>query len=93
MLQQVSRSLFGEFVRTQPCPRCGGRGRIVETPCSACDGAGRTLERRTLEVEVPPGIHDGQRIRMRGAATPARPGRRRATCTSRYGFGRTGARP
>jgi molecular chaperone DnaJ len=66
MLQQVSRSLFGEFVRTQSCPRCAGSGRIVETPCSACDGAGRTLVRRSVEVEVPPGIHDGQRIRMRG---------------------------
>jgi molecular chaperone DnaJ len=65
-LQQVSRSLFGEFVRTQPCPRCGGSGWIVETPCRACDGAGRTLERRSLEVDVPPGIHDGQRIRLRG---------------------------
>jgi molecular chaperone DnaJ len=66
MLQEVSRSLFGEFVRTHACPRCGGSGRIVETPCTRCEGAGRTLERRTVEVEVPPGIHDGQRIRMRG---------------------------
>ena len=74
MLQQVSRSLFGEFVRTQQCPRCGGSGRIVETPCSACDGAGRTLERRALEIEVPPGIHDGQRIRMRGRGHAGAPG-------------------
>jgi molecular chaperone DnaJ len=74
MLQQVSRSLFGEFVRTQQCPRCGGSGTIVVTPCSACDGAGRTLARRTLEVEVPPGIHDGQRIRMRGRGHAGAPG-------------------
>jgi molecular chaperone DnaJ len=74
MLQQVSRSLFGEFVRTQPCPRCGGSGRVVETPCRACDGAGRTLETQTLEVDVPPGIHDGQRIRMRGRGHAGAPG-------------------
>jgi molecular chaperone DnaJ len=66
LLQQVSRSLFGEFVRTQPCPRCAGAGLVVETPCRSCDGAGRTLENRRLEVEIPPGIHDGQRIRVRG---------------------------
>ena len=64
-LQQVSRSLFGEFVRTRPCPTCAGTGSIVESPCTACQGGGRTIERQQLEVEVPPGIHDGQRIRMR----------------------------
>jgi molecular chaperone DnaJ len=65
-LQQVSRSAFGEFVRTQACPRCGGAGRVVEHPCPACDGAGRVVEERSLEVEIPPGIHDGQRIRISG---------------------------
>jgi molecular chaperone DnaJ len=74
MLQQVSRSLFGEFVRTQSCPRCGGSGRVVETPCGACDGAGRTLARQTLEIGVPPGIHDGQRIRVRGRGHAGSPG-------------------
>jgi molecular chaperone DnaJ len=65
-MQQVSRSVFGEFVRTQPCSRCAGAGRIVVEPCPECDGAGRVLEERTLEVEIPPGIHDGQRIRLTG---------------------------
>jgi molecular chaperone DnaJ len=65
-LQQVSRSAFGEFVRTQTCPTCGGSGRLVEHPCSDCDGSGHVLEERTLEVEIPPGIHDGQRIRLSG---------------------------
>jgi molecular chaperone DnaJ len=65
-LQQVSRSVFGEFVRTSACPTCQGRGEIVEHPCTECDGAGRTLERRELDVDVPAGIHDGQRIRLSG---------------------------
>ena len=65
-LQQVSRSLFGEFVRTQACPACGGSGRKIETPCTECQGAGRVLEERRLEVTIPPGIHDGQRIRLSG---------------------------
>jgi molecular chaperone DnaJ len=66
-LRQVSRSVFGEFVRTQSCPACAGTGSVVETPCTACDGAGRTLQQTELEVEIPAGIHDGQRIRITGA--------------------------
>jgi molecular chaperone DnaJ len=65
-LQQVTRSAFGEFVRTQTCPTCGGSGRLIEHPCRDCDGSGQVLDERSLEVEIPPGIHDGQRIRLSG---------------------------
>jgi molecular chaperone DnaJ len=65
-VQQVSRSVFGEFVRTGACPTCSGSGRVVETPCSECAGDGRRLEAKALDVEIPPGIHDGQQIRLRG---------------------------
>ena len=65
-LRQVSRSVFGEFVRTQTCPTCGGSGRAIEHPCKACHGVGRVVEERKLEVEIPAGIHDGQRIRLSG---------------------------
>ena len=65
-LEQVSRTAIGEFIRSQTCPRCGGAGRLVERPCAECDGSGRVVEERTLEVEVPPGIHDGQQIRLSG---------------------------
>jgi molecular chaperone DnaJ len=65
-VQQVSRSVFGEFVRSQACPRCGGAGRIVTTPCTECDGSGRTVEERRIDVKIPQGIHDGQQIRISG---------------------------
>jgi molecular chaperone DnaJ len=65
-MQQVSRSVFGEFVRQGPCPECDGSGRRIETPCPDCRGAGRRLEQRALEVDVPAGIHEGQRIRLPG---------------------------
>jgi molecular chaperone DnaJ len=64
--QQVTRSVFGEFVRTSACGECAGTGRRIETPCRECQGAGRVLEERQIEVEIPPGIHDGQRIRITG---------------------------
>jgi molecular chaperone DnaJ len=65
-VQQVSNTVFGQFVRAQTCPRCDGSGRIVEHPCKTCGGGGRVVEERTVSVEIPPGIHDGQRIRLGG---------------------------
>jgi molecular chaperone DnaJ len=65
-IQRVSRSAFGEFIRTEGCRDCAGTGRLVRHPCSACNGSGHQLEDRQLEVEIPPGIHDGQRIRLSG---------------------------
>ena len=75
-LQRVSRSVFGEFVRAQTCPTCAGSGRNVEQPCTVCGGSGRELEERRLEVEIPPGIHDGQQIRISGEGHAGAPGGR-----------------
>jgi molecular chaperone DnaJ len=65
-VRQVSRSVFGEFVRAGTCPTCSGAGRLIEQPCEKCNGSGRVFEERTLEVDIPAGIHDGQRIRLSG---------------------------
>jgi molecular chaperone DnaJ len=65
-VQQVSNTVFGQFVRAQTCGRCGGTGRVVEHPCGTCGGDGRVVDERTIPVEIPPGIHDGQRIRLGG---------------------------
>jgi molecular chaperone DnaJ len=65
-LQAVSNSPFGQFIRTQACSTCGGRGQVIPTPCRACGGDGLVVEERSIDVEVPPGIHDGQRIRLSG---------------------------
>jgi molecular chaperone DnaJ len=73
-LQQVSRSVFGEFIRTATCPRCNGSGRVIESPCKQCRGAGRMVEERRLDVQVPAGIHDGQRIRISGEGHAGLPG-------------------
>ena len=65
-VQQVTRSVFGEFVRAQSCPTCGGSGRISETPCRECTGAGRITREKALDVEIPAGIQSAQQIRIRG---------------------------
>ena len=65
-LQHVTRGVLGQFVRTQSCPQCNGRGVIVEHPCHTCSGGGLVVDSREREVDVPAGIHDGQRIRLSG---------------------------
>jgi molecular chaperone DnaJ len=66
-LREVARVAFGQVVRTGACPTCGGQGKVPETPCKECGGQGRTVRTRAWEVEVPPGIESGQRIRISGA--------------------------
>ena len=65
-LRAVTRTPFGQMVRTAICDVCGGDGRVPEKPCHVCEGRGRTVERAKVSVEVPAGIADGQRIRVSG---------------------------
>src|SRR5215212_9699218 len=65
-LRTVSRSAFGQIVRSQVCDACGGDGRVPTVPCAECRGRGRTAATRTLDVDIPAGIADEQRIRLTG---------------------------
>ncbi|HEV3034551.1 MAG TPA: molecular chaperone DnaJ [Solirubrobacteraceae bacterium] len=65
-LQVVTRTLLGQMVRTMVCDECHGDGRVPTQPCGECRGRGRVASRRTVEVEVPAGISEGQRIRITG---------------------------
>ncbi len=65
-LQAVARTRLGSIVRAVVCDRCEGDGRVAEDPCHTCDGRGRVQEDRTLSVQIPPGIEDGQRVRLAG---------------------------
>jgi molecular chaperone DnaJ len=76
IVRRISRNVFGEFVQQRTCPECGGAGNVVETPCEECRGEGRVLVEQTIEVDVPAGIHDGQRIRIVGEGHVGQSGRR-----------------
>ena len=65
-VRAVSRTAFGQLVREQVCEACGGEGRVPSKPCTACSGRGRKALRKTLDVDVPAGIADEQRIRLSG---------------------------
>jgi len=76
-VEQVSG--FGFLVSrvVVPCSRCGGKGFIITTPCKQCGSRGREIRRRKLDVNIPPGVHDGQVIRLRGEGEPSEDGSRR----------------
>ncbi len=56
----------GLFSFSSPCRECGGTGMRVETPCRTCRGAGIERRPRQVKVRIPPGVEDGQRIRVKG---------------------------
>ncbi|MGA8328513.1 MAG: molecular chaperone DnaJ [Mycobacterium sp.] len=56
----------GAFGFSEPCTECRGSGSIIEHPCDECKGTGVTTRSRTINVRIPPGVEDGQRIRLAG---------------------------
>ncbi|ARH92021.1 MULTISPECIES: molecular chaperone DnaJ [Streptomyces] len=71
---QVSRGAGGGFSLTDPCADCKGRGLIAQDPCEVCKGSGRATSARTMQVRIPAGVSDGQRIRLRGKGAPGEQG-------------------
>jgi molecular chaperone DnaJ len=60
------RMAQGFFSVQQACPTCRGSGQIIADPCTVCHGHGHTEEQKTLSVKVPPGVDNGDRIRLGG---------------------------
>ena len=56
----------GFFSIAQACPQCGGKGQIIENPCTDCHGDGRVKQQKTLNVNIPAGVDNGDRIRLSG---------------------------
>ena len=54
------------FATTAPCSRCSGTGRIIHSPCDKCRGSGQVRRARTVKVNIPAGIDDGQAVSLRG---------------------------
>jgi len=64
----------GFFVLTQPCPNCHGSGQVISDPCRACQGEGVVETLRKLAVKIPPGVDNGDRVRLAGEGEPGEPG-------------------
>jgi molecular chaperone DnaJ len=64
------RMAQGFFSIQQTCPTCHGSGRVIANPCQSCHGDGRIKHNKVLEVSIPAGIDEGQRIRLAGKGEP-----------------------
>jgi molecular chaperone DnaJ len=73
-IRQVRRSILGQIVTAAPCGICDGTGRRILTQCRDCRGDGRVHAQRSIDVEVPAGVDDGQRLRLAGRGPAARRG-------------------
>jgi len=73
-IREIRQTFFGQFVQEAPCPRCSGRGRIITNPCPTCKGDGRVRGERNVSVSIPPGVDEGDRVRIVGAGEDGQQG-------------------
>ncbi len=73
-VRQVSRSLFGQFVREALCPECRGSGETIGQPCDQCRGEGTVRGEKRIAVQVPAGVASGNYIQLRGQGDQGRRG-------------------
>ncbi|GAB6100246.1 molecular chaperone DnaJ [Halanaerocella petrolearia] len=57
---------FGQMVQSKTCDRCGGTGQFATDPCSECNGEGKVKRKRKVSVNIPAGVKDGSKLRIRG---------------------------
>ncbi|MDU4934621.1 MAG: molecular chaperone DnaJ [Peptostreptococcaceae bacterium] len=65
-VRTVQRTPFGNIASSRTCSECHGEGEIIESPCNKCHGTGSTRKVKTIEVDIPAGIDDGQMIKLSG---------------------------
>ncbi len=73
-VQRVVRTAFGQLATAAPCEACRGTGHLITDPCTDCHGEGRRQTDRTLRVDIPAGLEDGDRIPVRGEGEAGRHG-------------------
>ena len=73
-VQQRRQTPMGVFATTTTCPKCGGRGKIIHSPCKDCNGTGQQRKRKTIQVNIPAGIDNGQTISLRGQGNAGKNG-------------------
>lgn len=65
-VKTTQRTPFGAISSTKTCPHCNGKGKIITNPCPKCRGVGRVRVQKTVSVDIPAGIDDGQTLRISG---------------------------
>lgn len=73
-IRRTRRTPFGMFSTTTTCSKCSGIGKEVKKYCSVCDGEGKEAKAKRIKVKIPPGIHSGQKLRVKGEGEVGDPG-------------------
>ncbi|CAM9423017.1 unnamed protein product [Choristocarpus tenellus] len=63
---QATRTPLGAFQTQTTCPTCRGTGEVVDEYCGTCSGQGRVEQTRSVKVKIPPGVEDGNKLRLKG---------------------------
>jgi molecular chaperone DnaJ len=71
---RVVNTFFGQTQTTQPCPTCGGEGKVITTPCDKCHGEGVVKGEEIVEITIPAGVADGMQLSVSGKGNAARHG-------------------
>jgi molecular chaperone DnaJ len=65
-IRTTRRTVFGNIASSTTCETCDGSGQVPEDPCDTCNGGGILRQEKTIQVKIPAGIDDGQRVAIRG---------------------------
>lgn len=66
-IRNIQRTIMGQMVNVSPCGKCRGTGTIITNPCNKCKGKGLVKKSKTLDIDIPAGINNGQTVILRGA--------------------------
>ena len=73
-VQTQQRTILGYMTNVTTCPHCQGTGKIIKDPCRDCRGTGKVRKSKTVEINIPAGIDDGQTIQLTGQGEPGEKG-------------------
>lgn len=65
-IKEVSNTFLGQMVNVRPCRQCGGTGKIITEPCDKCRGKGSVRKTKTIKLEIPEGVDEGNHLRVSG---------------------------
>ena len=73
-MRTTQNTIMGSFATVTTCKTCGGEGKIVSEPCTTCRGKGRANKTRSISINIPAGIDNGQTISLAGEGEPGKRG-------------------
>lgn len=65
-IQTQQRTILGYMTNVTTCPDCKGEGKIIKEPCRDCRGTGKVRKSKTIEINIPAGIDNGQTMQLSG---------------------------